>query len=119
MALVEAPDGMVIDPAALTATSLLRYSAFAETSAERALHDRMVAERRDLIDIDANVILTQRRAGTPIIGDSHQVRTRHRCLHDRGHDRDAAPGDGLSVRTVTAGIGMTIACGLAQRHFPN
>jgi D-hydroxyproline dehydrogenase subunit beta len=73
MALVEAPDGMVIDPAVLTATSLLRYSAFATTNAARALHDRMVTERRDLIDIDANVMLTQRRDGTPIIGDSHHV----------------------------------------------
>jgi D-hydroxyproline dehydrogenase subunit beta len=64
MALVEAPDGMVVDPAVLTATSLLRYSAFAETNAARALHDRMVAERPRR---------TQRPDGPLIIGDSHHV----------------------------------------------
>jgi D-hydroxyproline dehydrogenase subunit beta len=153
MALVEAPDGMLIDPAVLTATSLLRYSAFAETNAARALHDRIAAERPDLFDINANVMLTQRPDGTLIIGDSHHTepttdvfmteRTTETLYHaicdvlgvdglkfrerwqgvyassPRGPYLVAEISDRLSVRAVTAGVGMTIAFGLAQRHFPN
>jgi FAD dependent oxidoreductase TIGR03364 len=153
MTLVDPPDGMVLDPAVLTATSLLRYSAFAGTNAARALHDRMAAERPDLLDIEANVMMTQRPDGTLLVGDSHHTEptidafmpetttdTLHRALCDvlgidgltirerwqgvyasspRGPYLVAEPSDRVSVRCVTSGVGMTIALGLAQRHFPH
>ncbi|WP_246540770.1 TIGR03364 family FAD-dependent oxidoreductase [Mycobacterium spongiae] len=152
MARVQAPGGVVIDPAVLTATSLLRYSAFAGTDAAQALRARVAAARPDLLDIEANVMLTQRPDGTLIIGDSHHTEpttdvflsehtsdTLHRAIcevlgvdqlnvHERwqgvyassprGDYLVAELGDRVSVRVVTAGVGMTIAFGLAQRHFP-
>ncbi len=153
MALVDPPDGMVLEPAVLTATSLLRYSAFAETNAARALHNRMSAEHPDLLDIEANVMVTQRPDGTLLVGDSHHTEptidafmtetttdSLHRAICDvlgvaglkvrerwqgvyasspRGPYVVAELSDRLSVRSVTAGVGMTIAFGLAQRHFPS
>lgn len=65
--------GAVITPAVLTATSLLRYPAFAGTSAAAELRTRMAAERPDLLGIDANVMFTQRPDGTVVIGDSHHT----------------------------------------------
>ncbi|WP_421844310.1 TIGR03364 family FAD-dependent oxidoreductase [Mycobacterium sp.] len=153
MALVEAPAGVVIDPAVLTATSLLRYSAFAGTHASQALRHRLAATRPDLLDIDANIMMTQRPDGTLIIGDSHHTEpTADAFLSERTSDTlrramceilgvdsltfhqrwqgvyassphndylVAELSDRVSVRVVTAGVGMTIAFGLAQRYFPS
>jgi FAD dependent oxidoreductase TIGR03364 len=69
---VEAPATMVIRPAVLTGTSMLRYPAFTETTAANALRDELTASRPDLLDIGANVMFTQRPNGTLIIGDSHR-----------------------------------------------
>ncbi len=68
-----ADPGVVIDPAVLTATSFLRYGAFAETSAVAALAARVEAERPDLRAADTNIMFTQRPDGTVLIGDSHHV----------------------------------------------
>jgi len=147
-----ADPGTVVTPAILTATSLLRYPAFAETAAADALRTRMAADRPDLLAIDANVMFTQRPDGTLIIGDSHHTeRTVEPFLDEavtetlraetaRVLDVDrlriierwqgvyassplhpylaAEPEERLSVRIVTSGVGMTIAHGLARRHFP-
>ncbi|KXP01422.1 TIGR03364 family FAD-dependent oxidoreductase [Tsukamurella pseudospumae] len=147
-----ADPGTVVTPAVLTATSLLRYPAFAETAAAAALRTRMAAERPDLLDIDANVMFTQRPDGTLIIGDSHHTdRTVEPFLDEAVTETlraeaarvmglsglpiierwqgvyassalrpylVAEPAPGLSVRIVTSGVGMTIAHGLARRHFP-
>jgi D-hydroxyproline dehydrogenase subunit beta len=72
---VDAPAGMVLRPAVLTGTSMLRYPAFAETDAAGALRDEMKASRADLLEIGANVMFTQRPNGTLIAGDSHRYRT--------------------------------------------
>ncbi|GAA4393296.1 TIGR03364 family FAD-dependent oxidoreductase [Tsukamurella soli] len=72
MALVEGP-GATIAPAVLTATSLLRYDAFAQTSAAAALRARITAASPDLVGIDANVMFTQRPDGRLLIGDSHHT----------------------------------------------
>ncbi|MGC5025792.1 TIGR03364 family FAD-dependent oxidoreductase [Tsukamurella sp. DT100] len=148
-----ADPGAVVTPAVLTATSLLRYPAFAETTSAAALRTRMEADRPDLLDIDANVMFTQRPDGTLLIGDSHHTeRTvapfldeavtetlRAETARVLGVDRlriierwqgvyassplhpylVAEPEERLSVRIVTSGVGMTIAHGLARRHFPN
>lgn len=72
MARVEAPAGLILGPAVLTGTSLLRYPAFAETDAAAALRVEMAAQHPDLVDIVANVMFTQRPDGTLIVGDSHR-----------------------------------------------
>lgn len=72
MALVEAPGARIIRPAILTGTSMLRYPAFSETDAALALRARITADDADLIDIDANVMFTQRPDGLLFVGDSHR-----------------------------------------------
>ncbi|HEU0205535.1 MAG TPA: TIGR03364 family FAD-dependent oxidoreductase [Pseudolysinimonas sp.] len=75
MARVEAPGGLVLGPAVLTGTSMLRYPAFAETDAAAALRVEMAAQHPELVDIVANVMFTQRPDGTLIVGDSHRYGT--------------------------------------------
>jgi FAD dependent oxidoreductase TIGR03364 len=72
MARVDAPDGLVLGPAVLTGTSMLRYPAFAETDAAAALRLELAAEHPELLEIAANVMFTQRPDGTLIVGDSHR-----------------------------------------------
>jgi D-hydroxyproline dehydrogenase subunit beta len=74
MVRVDAPAGMVLGPAVLTGTSMLRYPAFAETDAAGALRAELTASRPDLLEIGANVMFTQRPDGTLIVGDSHRYR---------------------------------------------
>jgi FAD dependent oxidoreductase TIGR03364 len=77
MARVAAPAGFTLTPAVLTGTSMLRYPAFAETDAAAALHAEMAAEHPELLDIVANVMVTQRPDGTLIVGDSHRYGATH------------------------------------------
>jgi D-hydroxyproline dehydrogenase subunit beta len=72
---VEAPEGLVLRPAVLTGTSMLRYPAFAETDAAVALRAEISSARPDLLAIGANVMFTQRPNGTLIVGDSHRYAT--------------------------------------------
>lgn len=72
---VEAPNGLVLKPAVLSGTSMLRYPAFAETAAAVALGEQLGADRPDLVEIGANVMFTQRPNGTLIVGDSHRYDT--------------------------------------------
>lgn len=77
MARVEAPDGLILGPAVLTGTSMLRYPAFAETDAAAALRVEMAARHPELVDIVANVMFTQRPDGTLLVGDSHRYGATH------------------------------------------
>jgi FAD dependent oxidoreductase TIGR03364 len=72
MARVAAPEGLTLRPAVLTATSMLRYPAFAETAAAGALRAEVERDAPELVDIGANVMFTQRPDGTLITGDSHR-----------------------------------------------
>ena len=54
MARVEPPAGLVLGPAVLTGTSMLRYPAFAEPDAAAALRVEMSVAHPELIDIVAN-----------------------------------------------------------------
>jgi D-hydroxyproline dehydrogenase subunit beta len=72
MALVEAPGERIIRPAILTGTSMLRYPAFSETDAAIALRARLQQDDPALLDIDANVMFTQRPDGRLFVGDSHR-----------------------------------------------
>ena len=56
----------------LTGWSLIRYSAFAGTTAADAVRARLHAERPDLAALDLNQMYTQLPDGTVIVGDSHQ-----------------------------------------------
>lgn len=71
MARVEQPAGLVIAEAVLTGTSMLRYPAFTETVAAGALRRHLAALEPAMLDIDANLMFTQRPDGTLIVGDSH------------------------------------------------
>jgi len=75
MALVRSPGNHKVGPAVLTGTSMLRYPAFTATSAASALRAEIAEADPALIDIDANVMFTQRPDGTIIAGDSHLLDT--------------------------------------------
>ncbi|HEY5230519.1 MAG TPA: TIGR03364 family FAD-dependent oxidoreductase, partial [Galbitalea sp.] len=72
---VAPPAGLVLRPAVLTGTSMLRYPGFAETAAAAVLRDELTASRPDLLAIGANVMFTQRPDGTLLVGDSHRYAT--------------------------------------------
>lgn len=75
MALVRPAAPLTIRRAVLTGTSMLRYPAFAETSAAVELKKELAAGSPELLAIDANLMLTQRPDGTLLIGDSHHTET--------------------------------------------
>lgn len=75
MALVRPTVPLAIRRAVLTGTSMLRYPAFAETSAAVELKKELAAGSPELLAIDANLMLTQRPDGTLLIGDSHHTET--------------------------------------------
>ncbi|MCJ0702450.1 TIGR03364 family FAD-dependent oxidoreductase [Frigoribacterium faeni] len=56
----------------LTGWSLIRYSAFAGTSAAELVRARLHAERPDLAALDLNQMYTQLPDGSIIVGDSHR-----------------------------------------------
>jgi FAD dependent oxidoreductase TIGR03364 len=55
----------------LTATSMLRYSAFSTMPSAVAVRARLVAERPALFERDVNQMYTERPDGTLIVGDTH------------------------------------------------
>ncbi len=71
MAAAAGPDGLDLDPAVLTATSMLRYGAFVEMPSAPELLAEVRAQDFALLDIGANVMFTQRPDGTLLLGDSH------------------------------------------------
>lgn len=75
MALVRPLEPASINRAVLTGTSMLRYPAFAQTTAAAALRTELENARPELLAIDANLMLTQRPDGTLLIGDSHHTET--------------------------------------------
>ncbi len=149
MARVAAPAGVAIGPAVLTGTSMLRYPAFAETAAAATLRDDFLAADPAVVEIDANVMFTQRPDGTIIVGDSHRYEatmdpfldeTTSEVLLQRvaevlgtgrlrvverwqgvyahsltGPYLVTEVADGVTAVSVTSGVGMTIALGLAER----
>ncbi|GAC78273.1 FAD dependent oxidoreductase TIGR03364 [Gordonia malaquae] len=82
-----ADPGFRVNSAVLTATSFLRYGAFAETTAVRALATRIDDDRPDLRAADTNIMFTQRPDGSLLIGDSHHLdRTLDPFLDERVAD---------------------------------
>ncbi len=74
---VEAPGGLRIDPAVLTGLSMLRYGAFAGTSAARDVRARLTEQTPELLDVQMNLMLTQRPDGAIVLGDTHHYATTH------------------------------------------
>ncbi|UOR02217.1 TIGR03364 family FAD-dependent oxidoreductase [Leucobacter allii] len=73
---VRPPRPMGLGPAVLTGTSMLRYGAFGGpglAALQAALRAELAAARPELLEIDANVMLTQQADGTLLVGDSHAV----------------------------------------------
>ncbi|WP_258060695.1 TIGR03364 family FAD-dependent oxidoreductase [Arthrobacter sp. 4R501] len=71
MAAAAGPEGLDLQPAVLTATSMLRYGAFVEMPSAAELLAEVRAQDPALVDIGANVMFTQRPDGTLLLGDSH------------------------------------------------
>jgi FAD dependent oxidoreductase TIGR03364 len=150
MASAEPPAGLVLQPAVLTATSMLRYGAFTELPSAPALLAEVQANDPALLEIGANVMFTQRPDGTLLLGDSHDygnsappflqepttdillkvikdvlglksltVKERWQGIYASS---DASPllvaevAQGVTAVSVTAGIGMTVSFGLAERN---
>lgn len=148
MARVRAPHPMGLGPAVLTATSMLRYGAFAGPAAD-ALRVEIARDRPELLEIDANVMLTQQADGTLLVGDSHAVHDaappfmderwsrilldevaallgtarlevieRWQGLYATSGRQDilrAQPLPGVSVVSITMGVGMTVGLALGAR----
>ncbi|WP_144662394.1 TIGR03364 family FAD-dependent oxidoreductase [Paenarthrobacter nicotinovorans] len=150
MSLAAKPSGVEFAPAALTATSMLRYPAFTDMPAAAALRDEVQRNQPELLDIGANVMFTQRPDGTIILGDSHHYHPTADPFLDESvttalnsdissrmgapleiiqrwqgvyASSDVAPllvrdvQPGVTVVSVTSGVGMTLSFGLAHRNI--
>jgi FAD dependent oxidoreductase TIGR03364 len=144
------PPGLMIGPAVLTATSMLRYPAFTDMPAAAVLREEVERDRPELMRIGANVMFTQRPDGTLILGDSHHYHRTAEPFMDESvttilnKDIESAIGTpldvierwlgiyasssvapilvretqpGVTVVSVTSGVGMTLSFGLAHRNI--
>lgn len=68
---IAVPSCRSIDPALLTGTSMLRYSATAGQPSAAALRARIERDRPELLQHVVNLMLTQRPDGTLLVGDTH------------------------------------------------
>lgn len=71
MARVATPRGARIAPAVFTTTSLLRYDAFTAMPSAAALRAATAQVKQPLLDVVANVMMTQLPDGSLLVGDSH------------------------------------------------
>lgn len=67
---VREPEAVQVRPAVLTGTSMLRYSAFSGPAVD-ALRTHLERTRPDLLEMEANLMLTRHPDGTILIGDTH------------------------------------------------
>jgi FAD dependent oxidoreductase TIGR03364 len=150
MASAERPGELDLQPAVLTATSMLRYGAFVELPSAPALLAEVQAKDPALLAVGANVMFTQRPDGTLLLGDSHDygksvppflqesttsllldriqavlgveslaVKERWQGIYassDVGPLLVADVTPGVTAVSVTAGIGMTVSFGVAERN---
>lgn len=138
-----------LEPAVLTATSMLRYEAFTEVPSAAKLRAEVRENHPDLLELQANVMFTQRPDGSLLLGDSHTYdQTQSPFLKERtsaallqsiekilgtpleiderwlGVYASSEVGPllicgirpGVTVVSVTAGVGMTLSFGLAERN---
>ncbi|WP_235833620.1 TIGR03364 family FAD-dependent oxidoreductase [Aeromicrobium chenweiae] len=72
---VAPPGGVRIQPAVLTGLSMLRYGAMASTAAADAVRQRFATDQPELLDVEMNLMLTQRPDGAIVLGDTHHYAT--------------------------------------------
>jgi FAD dependent oxidoreductase TIGR03364 len=141
------PRPMSIAPAVLTGSAALRYGGLAAQPSAAAVRREFEARYPELLDVEINLMCTQRPDGTVVLGDTHHyartlapfddehvselllregarlfgaplmVRRRWRGVYAHSTATDfliAAPFPGVRVVSVTSGIGMTTAFGLAS-----
>lgn len=143
---VAPPRDVLVEPAVLTGTSMLRYAGLAATAAAGDLRRHVEQEAPELLDATVNLMVTQRPDGAVVLGDTHHYAKTHLPFDDEGladlllregrrlFGADltvqkrwrgvyasstktdflvAEPHPGTRVVSVTSGIGMTTALGLA------
>ena len=138
-----------LGPAVLTATSMLRYEAFTEVPSAAKLRAEVRENQPHLLEVEANVMFTQRADGSLLLGDSHtydltqppflkettstsllqsiekilntplEIEERWQGVYASSEVgplliADVVPG--VTVVSVTAGVGMTLSFGLADRN---
>jgi glycine/D-amino acid oxidase-like deaminating enzyme len=131
----------------LTGTSMLRYRGLAAMPSAAEVRRELLERAPELLDVDMNLMLTQRADGALVLGDTHhydrtpqpfddeavselvlregarllgasglQVLRRWRGVYAHSPSSDflvADPHPGTRVVSVTSGIGMSTALGLA------
>lgn len=135
-----------IAPAVLTGSAILRYGGLARQPSAAAVRREFEARYPELLDLDINLMCTQRPDGRVVLGDTHHyartpapfddehvsevllregarllgaplaVRRRWRGVYAHSTATDfliSEPAPGVRVVSVTSGIGMTTALGLA------
>ena len=143
---VAPPRDARIAPAVLTGTAMLRYGGLAAMPSAALVRAEIERAHPELLEVVANLMLTQRPDGSIVLGDTHHyahthppfdeeavsdvllregarllggplsVRRRWRGVYADSPDMDflvATPHPGTRVVSVTSGIGMTTALGLA------
>lgn len=70
------------EPALLTGTSMLRYGGLAAMPSAAAVRAELQSNSPRLLEIDANVMLTQRPDGAVVLGDSHHYARHHGPFED-------------------------------------
>lgn len=143
---VAAPGGVRIESALLTGLSMLRYGGFAAMPSAAAVRAHFEEQAPELLDVEMNLMATQRPNGNLVLGDTHhharthtpfddernaelllregallfgeplRVVRRWRGVYATSPQTDfliAAPAPSVRVVSVTSGIGMTTALGLA------
>lgn len=138
-----------LGPSVLTATSMLRYEAFTEVPSAAKLRAEVRENQPHLLEVEANVMFTQRPDGSLLLGDSHtydltqppflkettstsllqsiekilntplEIEERWQGVYASSEVgplliADVVPG--VTVVSVTAGVGMTLSFGLADRN---
>jgi D-hydroxyproline dehydrogenase subunit beta len=68
-------DGVGLRIPILTGSSMLRYTAFANTTAAAAVRERYAREEPDILARDVNQMYTERPDGTLLVGDTHYTGT--------------------------------------------
>ena len=89
-------DGVGLGLPILTGSSLLRYGAFAGTSAAGAVRARLAAEQPEVLELDVNQMATERPDGTILVGDTH-----HRGIAVSPFQRE---GDADVLRGLAEGL---------------
>jgi FAD dependent oxidoreductase TIGR03364 len=137
---------LTLGPAVLTGLGMVRYHGMASLPSAALVRQEMAARYPELLDVEMNLMCTQRPDGALVLGDTHQyarthspfddedvselllregarlfgapltVRRRWRGVYAHSAMTDfliAEPAPGVRVVSVTSGVGMTTALGLA------